>query len=57
MEFLNECDLKEEEYAKVISQLFVTDLFTLDNKLTSNDIGGLQFIYKEEPKWKESVTF
>lgn len=42
---LNQEEVNEEEYAKIISKLFVTDLFTLDNKITSNDIGGLQFIY------------
>ncbi len=36
----------EEDYAKKVAQLFVTDLFTLSNKLTSSDIGGIQFVYK-----------
>lgn len=44
----NEIDY--EEYAKIVAQLFVTDVFTLDNKISSNDIGGLQFIY---PDFKE----
>lgn len=44
-EILNNDEMNEEEYAKVISKLFVTDLFTLDNKITSSDIGGLQFIF------------
>lgn len=42
---LNGENLIDEEYAKVISKLFVTDLFTLENKITSSDIGGLQFIF------------
>lgn len=42
---LNNTEINEEEYAKIISKLFVTDLFTLDNKITSSDIGGLQFIF------------
>lgn len=46
-DILNEEEINREEYAKKISQLFVTDLFNLDNKITSNDIGGLQFIYTE----------
>ena len=37
--------MEEEEYAKKISQLFLTDFFHLDNKLTKNDIGGTQFVY------------
>lgn len=46
-ETLNEEEVNDEEYAKIVSRLFVTDLFTLDNKLTSSDIGGLQFIYTD----------
>lgn len=42
---LKEEKIDEEEYAKIISKLFVTDLFTLNNKMTSSDIGGLQFIH------------
>ena len=44
---LNNEEVNNEEYAKVIAELFVTDLFTLDNKITSNDIGGLQFVYTD----------
>ena len=44
---LNEDEVNNEEYAKIVSKLFITDLFTLDNKLTSSDIGGLQFIYSD----------
>lgn len=46
-ETLNKEEVNDEEYAKIVSRLFVTDLFTLDNKLTSSDIGGLQFIYTD----------
>jgi len=42
---LNEEEVNMEEYAKVVAKLFVTDLFTLDNKITSSDVGGLQFVY------------
>lgn len=46
-EVLNKEEVNEEEYAKIVSKLFVADLFTLDNKLTSSDIGGLQFVYTD----------
>lgn len=36
-----------EQYAKIVAKLFVTDVFTLDNKVTSSDVGGLQFIYPD----------
>lgn len=44
---LNNDIVNDEEYAKVISKLFVADLFTLDNKITSSDVGGLQFVYTD----------
>jgi len=34
-----------ENYANVIAKLFVIDFYDLDNKITKNDVGGLQFIY------------
>ena len=43
-------EIDYKEYSNKVSQLFVTDLFSLDNKISSNDIGGLQFIY---PGFKE----
>lgn len=42
---LAKSSLDEEEYAKLLSQLFVADFFNLDNKDNKNDIGGTQFIY------------
>lgn len=44
---LNESEINNEEYAKKISQLFVADLFTLNTKITSSDIGGTQYVYKD----------
>lgn len=42
---LNKEEVDMEEYASIITKLFVTDIFTLDNKITSSDVGGLQFVY------------
>lgn len=47
---LNEEEVNEEEYAKLVAQLLVFDFYNLDNKVSKNDIGGVQFIlndYKE----------
>lgn len=44
---LNEEDVSYEEYASSVVKLFITDLYTLDNKVSSSDIGGLEFIYPE----------
>lgn len=52
--------VNEEEYAKLIAQLFVIDFFNLDNKENKNDVGGTQFVYKSfqsdfEKLAKESI--
>lgn len=35
--------IDDELYASLISQIFVTDFYTLSNKISNNDIGGLEF--------------
>lgn len=45
---LNSETVDYDEYAKVISKLFVIDFYDLDSKVTNTDIGGLQFIYPTE---------
>ena len=53
---LNEQPINYEEYVKLISKLFVIDLYTLNNKVTSTDIGGLEFIHKDlEENFKENM--
>ena len=37
--------IDEENYAKLISKLFIIDYYTLDNKVTNKDIGGVDFIH------------
>ena len=46
-EVINKEEIDYKEYAINVSKLFVIDLFNLDNKISSNDIGGLQFIYPD----------
>lgn len=56
---LNEKPINYSDYAKTISKLFIIDLYTLDNKLGSTDIGGLEFIHKnlrENFKENEGAT-
>ncbi len=43
---LEEANVDEENYAKLVVKLFVSDFYNLDNKITKNDVGGVQFIYK-----------
>ena len=44
---LNEKEVDEEKYASLVAQMFVTDFFNLDNKLSKNDVGGTQFVYAD----------
>ena len=37
----------EEKYAKLVSELFVIDFYSLDDALNKNDVGGIQFVYKD----------
>ena len=41
---LDKEEIDEDLYATLLSQLFVTDFYTLSNKLSSSDIGGLDFV-------------
>lgn len=44
-EELLKSEVNEEEYASLISKLFVIDYYTLKNKVTNKNIGGIQFIH------------
>lgn len=44
---LNKDKINEENYASLISELFVIDFFSLDNSINKNDVGGVQFVYKD----------
>ena len=37
----------EEEYAKIVAKMFISDLFTLSNKNSSSDITSSQYVYEE----------
>ncbi len=39
--------VNEDEYAKILAKLFITDFYSLEDKKTNTDIGGLDFIYEE----------
>ena len=44
---LNSEEVDYKSYASLISKLFVIDVFTLDNKLASTDIGGIEFLHDD----------
>ena len=46
-EILNKDKVDEEAYVKKISEMFIYDFYSLDDKDAKTDIGGVDFIYKE----------
>lgn len=46
-EELSDNKIDEKEYAKLVASLFIIDYYTLSNKVTNKDIGGVQFIHSE----------
>ena len=44
-EELSDNKVDEKNYASLISKLFIIDYYTLNNKVTNKDIGGVQFIH------------
>lgn len=45
-------EVNYEDYAKYITELFVIDFYSLNNKTSKNDVGGLQYI---EPSLQENI--
>lgn len=53
---LNEKPVDMNSYAKLVSELFIIDLYSLDSKLTSTDIGGIEFLHKDlRENFKENM--
>lgn len=46
-EQLKKDSIDNEEVSKLISQLFITDFYSLKYALNKNDVGGIQFVYTE----------
>lgn len=43
-ELLN-TEYAEEDYLKLVAQMFIIDFYTLDGKISNTDIGGVDFVY------------
>lgn len=53
---LGEEQIDYKSYASLLSKLFIIDVFTLDNKLASTDIGGLEFVHDDfEENFRENL--
>lgn len=49
-------DIDDLQYASLLAELFTIDLYTIDNKISKYDVGGLDFLYSEElDKFKNKV--
>lgn len=46
-EILSKKDVDEEKYVKKISEMFIYDFYTLSDKASKTDIGGVDFVYQE----------
>lgn len=56
-EVLNNKEINYNKYASDITKLFVSDLFTLDNKINKYDVGGYEYVYPDKVKnFKLNVT-
>jgi hypothetical protein len=47
-DILDSKEIDYEKYAEGLSKIFITDLYTLNNKLVSTDVGGTEFIYPSQ---------
>lgn len=43
---LNQDEVEEEDYLKKISEMFIYDFYTLNDKMAKTDIGGVEFVYQ-----------
>ena len=44
---LSSDEINYEEYAKKLAELFVIDLFTMDNKINRYDVGSTEYVYPD----------
>jgi len=54
-EILNMEEIDYQEYAQVLSKLFVIDLYTINNKINKYDIGSLEYILESEKEKFKSI--
>ena len=46
-EILTDDPVDEEEYVKKITEMFIYDFYSLDDKASKTDIGGVDFVHKD----------
>lgn len=45
---LEDQKIDEENYVSLLAKLFTIDFYTLNNKMTNQDIGGIQFVHESQ---------
>lgn len=46
----------DKKYAELLAELFIIDLYTIENKISKYDVGSIEFIYpSEQEKFKNKV--
>ena len=53
---LNQEEFDQEKYVSLVSQLFIIDFYTIDNKISRYDIGGLEYVYTDAVASLKSVA-
>lgn len=54
---LNEKEVDYEKYASTLSELFIIDFYTLENKKSKTDVGGVELIHHDiEENFLENAT-
>lgn len=53
---LNHEEYDKNEYITLISELFIIDLYTISNKISKYDVGGLEYVYKDASSSLKSVV-
>ena len=53
---LNEEDYDKEKYVSLVSKLFIIDLYTINNKISRYDVGGLEYVYSGARESLKSVA-
>ena len=46
-EILTQEEIDEEAYARKIAEMFIYDFYSLDDKVSKTDIGGVDFVHKD----------
>ena len=55
-DILNEEEIDYQSYSEYIAKLFLIDLYTIENKISKYDVGGVDFIYPDDQeKFKNKV--